>query len=196
MVSKTTLSGQDVTLSMSAGVGRVDRAGYLPGLAALRAWIVYQDRPLVDRPADDQLVTVGTAAERVGLGWITFYVLESRGDQLLYVVLRLAGRTHGTDGFEHEPEGFALAGHGAFLSVFSALSQSPRSRWLLRLLAARLRPLGSGQSTAVMSQKRHSWALGRRTGGSGAAIRRISEPRLRTKPWSMPPWGTRSVRSL
>ena len=47
---------------------------------------------------------------------------------------------------------------------------------------------------SVMSQKPHSWALGTRTGGSGAAIRRISEPRLRTKPWSMPPWGTRSVR--
>ena len=33
---------------------------------------------------------------------------------LLDVLLREAGCAHGVDGFEHEPEGFALAGHDVF----------------------------------------------------------------------------------
>ena len=37
---------------------------------------------------------------------------------------------------------------------------------------------------------------GNEPGGSGAAMRRMISLRFRTKLWSMPPCGTRSVRSL
>ena len=44
----------------------------------------------------------------------------------------------------------------------------------------------------VMSQKRHSEALGTVLGGSGAATRWIRAVRSRMNPLSSPPWGLRS----
>ena len=41
----------------------------------------------------------------------------------------------------------------------------------------------SGQSAAVMSQKRHSWRLGTRLAGSSLEIRRMSPPRFWMKAW-------------
>ena len=65
-----------------------------------------------------------------------------------------------------------------------------RNRRWCRLWALSLFPFASVQSPSVMSQKRHSLALGAVGGGSGAAMRRMRVLRLRTKPWSIPPWGT------
>ena len=56
---------------------------------AFRTWgrVVYEDGPLVDRPADDQAVAVGAVAEGVGLMCTPFEVFPRVGDQFLDVLL-------------------------------------------------------------------------------------------------------------
>ena len=113
-----------------------------PGLSAIWARLAHQNAPLVDRPAYDQSAAVRAVAEGVRLHRIALEVFEGGGDQFLDVRLRVAGFLHGADGVEQAVKCFAMARHEAFLFGFSAWSQLPRNRWLCRLLAAKLRPLG------------------------------------------------------
>ena len=58
-----------------------------------------------------------------------------------------------------------------------------------------LASMRSGQSAALMSQKRHSWGLGTRLGGVSAAMRRMVEPSCSMNWPGRAPRGTRLMWS-